>query len=448
LAQVMYFGSSPPRPTPRGKHPTASSMAILEHEDAEAGASADSPLVAHADGGGLQEESSLPRAGRPGGKLLGACVGFCAFAVLALPRPRAAVFTFMEQATVQQSSARQAIFSPKGPPAWDSLVSLTEMSDFNDMLDAVNKQRQHVGLDNLCYNEKLNAAAKRHSDDMESKKFMSHTGSDGTSPFERMTDAGYNWQSAAENVAQGQLDVAEVMESWMNSPGHKANILKQGMSQFGFARTGDYWTQVFGSPFGDEECKLVGGGEDNHGGRCKDSKQPDGTVWHDADGGEFHCDWYSKGDRCKKHGNSFANAGLTATKACCTCGGGCLDKVPEGMAEWHDSDGEGYHCDWYSVGDRCQEHGGQFENGGMTAKDACCACGGGCKAGDDDCNAESAVTATSDAGGDAGGGDGAGCGESCQSHSDCRGGNSILFCCPYHKLCMDRQTKSTQGPNC
>ncbi|POM77470.1 SCP-like extracellular protein, partial [Phytophthora palmivora] len=110
-----------------------------------------------------------------------------------------------------------------------------------------------------CQNKKLAAAAKRHSDDMAANDFMAHDGSDGSTMSQRVTDAGYEWSAVAENVAAGQEDVASVMESWMNSEGHRANILGADYTMFGTAYAYDasttykhYWTQDFGA--GDTEA--------------------------------------------------------------------------------------------------------------------------------------------------------------------------------------------------
>ncbi|KAG3183445.1 hypothetical protein PC116_g18290 [Phytophthora cactorum] len=130
---------------------------------------------------------------------------------------------------------------------------------FQQMLDAVNAERTKAGLSALCTNKKLAAAAARHSKDMADNDFMEHDGSDGSTMSERITDAGYAWNAVAENVAAGQEDVASVMESWMNSEGHRANILSADYTMFGtaYAYNADstykhYWTQDFGA--GDTEA--------------------------------------------------------------------------------------------------------------------------------------------------------------------------------------------------
>jgi len=132
---------------------------------------------------------------------------------------------------------------------------------FTEMLNAVNAERSNEGLGALCYNDKLINAAQIHSDDMAGGNFLSHDGSDGSSPFERITDAGFSWNYAAENIAQGQQTVESVMTAWMNSSGHRANILSSSSKYFGLglaysASNTPYWTQVFANSQS-ESCSSV-----------------------------------------------------------------------------------------------------------------------------------------------------------------------------------------------
>jgi uncharacterized protein YkwD len=103
--------------------------------------------------------------------------------------------------------------------------------------------------------ERLRCAARLHSRDMGSNNFMSHTGSNGSDPWQRMVNAGYNWSSAAENVAAGYATPASVVDGWMKSSGHCNNIMGSGLKHLGvgyfYAASSDYkhyWTQDFGSP--------------------------------------------------------------------------------------------------------------------------------------------------------------------------------------------------------
>jgi uncharacterized protein YkwD len=135
------------------------------------------------------------------------------------------------------------------------LQTYTQSDDFTAlMLAAVNAERTKGGLNALCTSAKLQAAAQGHSDDMASKNYMSHTGSDDSTMAQRINAQSYSWSALAENVAAGQVDVTAVMKSWMASEGHKANIMNAAYTQFGtgYAYSASsmykhYWTQDFGT---------------------------------------------------------------------------------------------------------------------------------------------------------------------------------------------------------
>ncbi|MFD9406545.1 CAP domain-containing protein [Streptomyces sp. NPDC059989] len=118
-----------------------------------------------------------------------------------------------------------------------------------EVLALVNQERAAVGCPALTVNAKLTKAAQDHSADMAAHSNMSHTGSDGSDPGQRITRAGYEWRTYGENVAYGYSTAAKVMEGWMNSPGHKRNILDCSYKEIGIglAQPGQYWTQDFGA---------------------------------------------------------------------------------------------------------------------------------------------------------------------------------------------------------
>ncbi|TDH68886.1 hypothetical protein CCR75_000465 [Bremia lactucae] len=125
---------------------------------------------------------------------------------------------------------------------------------YQEMLNAVNAERAKLSLSALCANEKLAAAAARHSEDMASNDFMGHTGANGSTLSERVSGAEFAWTKVAENVAAGQKDVASVMQSWMSSKGHRDNILSADYIMLGtsYVYRSDttykhYWTQNFGA---------------------------------------------------------------------------------------------------------------------------------------------------------------------------------------------------------
>jgi uncharacterized protein YkwD len=90
---------------------------------------------------------------------------------------------------------------------------------------------------------------------MATNNYFSHNSQNGKTPFQRMTEAGYHWSMAAENIAAGQKTPQAVVTAWMNSQGHRENILNCGLKQIGVgyatsstSRYGTYWTQDFGTP--------------------------------------------------------------------------------------------------------------------------------------------------------------------------------------------------------
>jgi uncharacterized protein YkwD len=119
------------------------------------------------------------------------------------------------------------------------------------VLALVNKERASAGCSPLTSNAKLTKAADDYSDVMADAGVMSHTGPDGSTMAGRVEAAGYAWSTLGENIAQGQSDAAAVMDAWMNSPGHRANILNCSFKEIGigvhFGDGGPWWTQDFGA---------------------------------------------------------------------------------------------------------------------------------------------------------------------------------------------------------
>ncbi|MEU7823398.1 sigma-70 family RNA polymerase sigma factor [Catellatospora sp. NPDC049133] len=118
------------------------------------------------------------------------------------------------------------------------------------MLALVNQARKSAGCGALRAEPKLDKAARLHSADMVKRNYFSHTTPDGVSPWDRAKAAGYD-QPSAENIAAGNATAKATMQQWMNSPGHKANILNCSYKAMGVGRaTGGtyryYWTQMFG----------------------------------------------------------------------------------------------------------------------------------------------------------------------------------------------------------
>ena len=121
------------------------------------------------------------------------------------------------------------------------------------VLTIVNTERAKAGCAALTADDRLTTAARAHSADMAARNYFSHTTPEGVEFATRITTAGYRWSGAGENIAKGQRTPAEVMNSWMNSAGHKANILNCGFKNLGVGVAADaggslLWTQDFASP--------------------------------------------------------------------------------------------------------------------------------------------------------------------------------------------------------
>ncbi|MFD4524430.1 CAP domain-containing protein [Streptomyces sp. NPDC058470] len=122
----------------------------------------------------------------------------------------------------------------------------------SEVVALTNAERTATGLRPLAVDLLLTNAAQAHSDDMVARAFYSHTSPDGTQPWDRAAAAGSTRRSIGENIACGQRSPAEVVLGWMNSPGHRANILKPAFTHLGIGlagggRMGTYWTQLFGA---------------------------------------------------------------------------------------------------------------------------------------------------------------------------------------------------------
>ncbi|EYT79608.1 hypothetical protein CF54_30225, partial [Streptomyces sp. Tu 6176] len=138
---------------------------------------------------------------------------------------------------------------PRPPPTAPAPSASAPSDSAAQILALVNNERAKAGCSALTANPALAAAAQAHSEDMAAHRNMSHTGSDGSAPGDRITAAGYTWSTYGENVAYGYTDAAQVMAAWMDSPGHKANILDCAFKEIGvgLAQPGGYWTQDFGT---------------------------------------------------------------------------------------------------------------------------------------------------------------------------------------------------------
>lgn len=125
-----------------------------------------------------------------------------------------------------------------------------------ELLRLVNEVREENGLNALTYNTTLERAAQLYAEDMRNQNFFSHESPDGTTFDERIQKQGYPGPCPqpgcriqlylGENLAKGFSTPEAVLQGWMNSPGHKANILNEHFAEVGFGISGTYWAQEFG----------------------------------------------------------------------------------------------------------------------------------------------------------------------------------------------------------
>lgn len=151
--------------------------------------------------------------------------------------------------TATPSPSRAA--DPESPPqpvdptlSQDPLIAAED-----EVLELTNLERERRGCDPLRPNDQLHEAARAHSTDMAERNYFDHVSPEGSGPAERATDAGYDaW--AAENIAMGYPTAEDVVAGWMNSKGHRENILNCDFRAIGVglaeSSRGNYWTQMFG----------------------------------------------------------------------------------------------------------------------------------------------------------------------------------------------------------
>lgn len=133
-------------------------------------------------------------------------------------------------------------------PDLDAVKSLE-----NEVIRLVNVERAKAGLQQLTQNWQLSRVARYKSQDMIDKGYFAHNSPTYGSPFKMMESFGLRYSAAGENIAMGQQSPSQVMNAWMNSPGHRSNILSPSFTQIGVGLAKDkngrmYWTQMFIKP--------------------------------------------------------------------------------------------------------------------------------------------------------------------------------------------------------
>ena len=137
-------------------------------------------------------------------------------------------------------------------------MSSTSQQFVNEVLRLTNEFRAENGVGALTANVELDQTAQKYSQTMATEDFFSHTGKDGSSPWARAEKEGYKAYTMGENIAAGQRSPEQVVQGWINSPGHRKNMLNPRFTELGVGYynlandTGNvnyntYWTQLFGS---------------------------------------------------------------------------------------------------------------------------------------------------------------------------------------------------------
>lgn|GEM_PF-3394232 len=133
-------------------------------------------------------------------------------------------------------------------PAQDQSQAPASVSAYEkEVVTLTNKERTDRGLKALTIDSELSKVARAKSEDMQKKNYFSHTSPTYGSPFNMMKQFGITYKSAGENIAKGQKTPKEVVNAWMNSEGHRANILNGSFTHIGvgYVSNGSIWTQQF-----------------------------------------------------------------------------------------------------------------------------------------------------------------------------------------------------------
>lgn len=143
------------------------------------------------------------------------------------------------------SSKNQQVEAPVKTPSNNVSQSVSEFE--KQVVDLTNAERAKEGLKPLEMHSPLMEVAQAKSEDMAKNNYFSHTSPTYGSPFDQIKSAGISYRSAGENIAQGQRTPQQVVQAWMESPGHRQNIMNANYTHIGvgFVENGYYWTQQF-----------------------------------------------------------------------------------------------------------------------------------------------------------------------------------------------------------
>ncbi|CAH2464904.1 CAP domain-containing protein [Bacillus sp. S4] len=149
------------------------------------------------------------------------------------------------QKPVENNNTQNETQKPAEQKPAEEAKSLSEFEQ--RVVELTNAERTKQGLPALQIDTELSKVARAKSEDMQKNNYFDHNSPTYGSPFDMMKKFGISYTSAGENIAQGQRTPEEVVQAWMNSTGHRANILNSGFTHIGvgYVESGNYWTQQF-----------------------------------------------------------------------------------------------------------------------------------------------------------------------------------------------------------
>lgn len=163
--------------------------------------------------------------------------------------PKEETTTNKQQPVTEQPAAHQpAEQQPTQTEQPKTEQSAYQLSVYEQqVVDLTNQERAKYGLPELKADVELSKVAREKSSDMQKNNYFSHTSPTYGSPFDMMKQFGITYKAAGENIAKGQRSPEEVVNAWMNSEGHRKNILSSDFTHIGvgYVAEGNYWTQMF-----------------------------------------------------------------------------------------------------------------------------------------------------------------------------------------------------------
>jgi uncharacterized YkwD family protein len=155
-----------------------------------------------------------------------------------------------QQQTTEQPAAQKPAEQQSSQTEQTNKTEQTssQLSEYEQqVVDLTNQERAKNGLPALKVDQELSKVAREKSSDMQRNNYFSHTSPTYGSPFDMMKQFGITYKAAGENIAKGQSSPEEVVNAWMNSEGHRKNILSANFTHIGvgYVAEGNYWTQQF-----------------------------------------------------------------------------------------------------------------------------------------------------------------------------------------------------------